>query len=330
MSNQLISFDKAVSLVKSGEVVAVPTETVYGLAGSVFHEKALEKIFRTKGRPFFNPLIVHCCDIDHMQQFHCLNEPLLKKMIKYFCPGPITFILKKTDLVNPLITAHRSKVGLRIPKHPLTLKLIRKTGLALCAPSANLFSTLSPSSAEQVDEVFKGKVPILDGGPCKVGIESTVLEPDFANNILYILRPGMITKKHLKNWLQLEGLIHWNVQQRSSSVSPGQLAQHYRPSVPFILIEIDDKKSLLDKEKVNLYLKKRFPQKIIKMLKLRESAEISARHLYHDLNMLSKNPDHIIYVIKPTQSGDHWHAIWDRLNKASSLKFKYKNGDFCK
>ena len=310
--------------------MAIPTETVYGLAGSVFHEEALKKIFKIKRRPFFNPLIVHCCDINQMKQFHCINEPLLEKMIADFCPGPITFILKKTDKVNSIITAHHSKVGLRIPKHPLTLKLIQETGLAVCAPSANLFGTLSPSSAEQVYDAFNGKVPVLDGGPCEVGIESTVLEPDFKNHILYILRPGMITKKYLMDWLQSEDLNHWTVQQSSSFVSPGQLTQHYKPSVPCTLIEITDDTSVPGAETIKEYLSKLFPQKNIKQLKLKESAELCARYLYRDLNILSKNPDHIIYVIKPAQSGDHWSAIWDRLNKASSLKLKYKNKKFYK
>ena len=327
MKKHFISVDESISLIKNGEVVAIPTETVYGLAGSIFHEKALKQIFHLKKRPFFNPLIVHCCDSTQMKQFHRINEPILEKMISHFCPGPITFILDKTDHVHPLVTAHHSKVGIRIPKHPLTLKLIQKTGLALCAPSANLFGQLSPSSAEQVNQIFKGEVPVLDGGPCEVGIESTVIEPDFKNHSLTILRPGMISKKHLILWLQSENLNHWTVNQASSPLSPGQLSRHYRPSVPLILIETTEKKP--DLETVKTFLNKTFPQKTIKQLQFKSSAELTARWLYHDLNILSKDPSHIIYTIKPVQPESQWQAIWDRLDKASTLKLKYKNQKFC-
>ena len=291
MKKHFISVDESISLIKNGEVVAIPTETVYGLAGSIFHEKALKQIFHLKKRPFFNPLIVHCCDSTQMKQFHRINEATLEKMISHFCPGPITFILDKTDHVHPLVTAHHSKVGIRIPKHPLTLKLIQKTGLALCAPSANLFGQLSPSSAEQVNQIFKGEVPVLDGGPCEVGIESTVIEPDFKNHSLTILR------------------------------------QHYRPSVPLILIETIEKKP--DAEIIKILLSKMYPKKTIKQLQLKSSAELTARWLYHDLNILSKDPSHIIYTIKPVQQESQWQAIWDRLDKASTLKLKYKNQKFC-
>ena len=126
--------------------MAVPTETVYGLAGSVFSQIALKKIFHIKKRPFFNPLIVHCATGEQMNDFHNISHPLLRKMLAEFSPGPLTFILNKTNKVDPLITAGQAKVGLRVPRHPLTLQLIKKT-TALCAPSANLFSRLSPTRA---------------------------------------------------------------------------------------------------------------------------------------------------------------------------------------
>ena len=211
VKSKFISFDTACRIINEGGVVAIPTETVYGLAGSVFSSSALKKIFQIKKRPLFNPLIVHCADVGQMSQFHNVNSLLLNKLIAYFSPGPLTFILSKTKMVHSLITAGQVKVGLRIPQHPLTLKLIKKT-TALCAPSANLFGQLSPTRAEHVYDIFKGAVPVLDGGECKVGIESTVLEPDFKNNLLNILRPGLISKEDLQKWLKKEKQKGWTVQ----------------------------------------------------------------------------------------------------------------------
>ena len=301
----------------------MPTETVYGLAGSVFKESALKKIFRIKKRPFFNPLIIHCANIKQMSHFHSVNESLLNKMITQFSPGPLTFILNKTDNVHPLITAGQEKVGLRIPQHPLTLKLIKKTQ-ALCAPSANLFGQLSPTRAEHIHSIFKGKVPVLNGGKCKLGIESTVLEPDFKNNVIKILRPGLISEENIKKWLKKEKKEDWSVKNTSSSLSPGQLKRHYQPSVPLILIEIKNINPPTNKE-VTQKLCRLFPGKTFIQLKLKSSAALSARMLYHQLNTLQK-PSHVIYIMQEIEKNatGSWQAIWNRLNKASSHQIKWK------
>jgi len=339
-----ISFNKALTLIQQGEVVAIPTETVYGLAGSAFNNQVLKKIFQIKKRPFFNPLIIHCANIQQMNQFFFLstnintdikknsksekpqnntNEFLLKKIISYFMPGPLTLILPKTNLVDPLITAGQEKVGLRIPKHPLTLKLIQTTN-ALCAPSANLFGELSPTRAEHIHSIFQGMVPVLDGGECNVGIESTVLEPDFKNKIFKILRPGMISKKDLETWLKKENKKDWEVIITSSSLSPGQLKKHYQPKVPLVIIENQSNNNILKKENISNKLSSIFVEKIFKELKLKSSAELSARILYHELNTLSNNPAHLIYIIKyKKMTTEPWQAIWDRLEKACSYHIKW-------
>lgn len=323
MKKQYISFTEACNIIKKGGVVAIPTETVYGLAGSVFSESALKKIFHIKKRPFFNPLIIHCASTRQMNRFHNVNVPLLQKMITYFSPGPVTFILHKTHNVHPLITAGQEKVGLRIPHHPLTLKLIRSTE-ALCAPSANLFGQLSPTRAEHIYSTFKEKVPILDGGKCNLGIESTVLEPDFKNNIIKILRPGLISEEDIKKWLKKEKKEYWIVKTASSSFSPGQLKKHYQPSIPLILIEIKNTNPPTNREVIKK-LRHLFPGKIFKQLKLNPSAVLSARMLYHQLNALQK-PLHVIYIIKDigkSKTGP-WKAIWNRLNKAASHQIQWK------
>ncbi len=318
-----VHFDTALSILKKGGVVAIPTETVYGLAGSALSEDALKKIFQIKKRPFFNPLIVHCFGEEQMRLFHQEKHPLLRKMINHFCPGPLTFVLDKTKKVHPFITAGHKKVGLRIPNHPLTLTLIEKMGTALCAPSANLFGQLSPTQAEHVSHIFGEQVFILDGGPCQLGIESTVLEPDFENRSFRILRPGSISKEELLRWLKKENLKNWEVKYASSSASPGNLKHHYQPEVPLIVIDL--KKGFFPEEKkIESYLSKKFPKKIFKQLYLKNSPEITARTLYQELRVFSQNSSHIIYVCKrPEQSNAHWKAIWDRLDKACSQRFHW-------
>ena len=320
LKKKYISLNEACYIIKRGGVVAIPTETVYGLAGSVFSESALKQIFYIKKRPFFNPLIVHCASAEQMNHFHNINKPLLNKMIAHFSPGPLTFILNKTDVVHPLITAGQAKVGLRIPQHPLTLQLIKNT-TALCAPSANLFGQLSPTRAEHIYHIFKGKVPILNGGKCKGGIESTVLELNFINNSLTILRSGLISKEDLQEWLKKEKWEDWTVKTASSSLSPGQSPKHYQPTVPLVLIEIQNRLSPPKKEIIK-HLCCFFPKKIFKQLKLKSSPTLSARMLYHELNTLSQNPCHVIYIIKSTNNTGPWEAIWDRLDKACSRRIK--------
>lgn len=329
MKKIYISFDEACHLIKKGGIVAIPTETVYGLAGSVFSETALKKIFHIKKRPFFNPLIIHCANTKQMTPFFSMeqdekNKIFLKKIIAHFSPGPITFILNKTSAVHPIITAGQKKVGLRIPKHPLTLKLIKET-TPLCAPSANLFGKLSPTRAKHVYSIFKNKVPILDGGECQVGIESTILEPDFKNNTLNILRPGLISKNHLQKWLKKEKYIKWAVQFSSSPLSPGQLNTHYQPAVPLVIIELENQVNPT-KTEITRKLFPLFPDKIFKQLKLNSSAAMSARTLYHQLNTLSQDPTHVIYIIKyrTINNSGGWQAIWNRLDKACSRRIKWR------
>ncbi len=332
MKTKGISFNQAVSLIQNGKVIAIPTETVYGLAGSALKKTAIKQIFQIKKRPLFNPLIIHCCNRQQMNLFHIIRNSLLQKIIQHFCPGPLTLILKKSKKVHPHIVAHYSKVGLRIPNHPLTLSLIQKVG-PICAPSANLYGKLSPTRAEHVNHMFKNQVPVLDGGKCSIGIESTVLEPDFKNHRLIILRPGIITKKHLTHWLFKEKLTHWKIIKSQSNVSPGQSSTHYQPSVPLLLIKINQsispskqqiKKFLLLKIQ-KLYPKIEIKKCILRELKLQSSPQLTARKLYSDLAQLSKNPHHIIYICKlQCHATMDWQAIWDRLKKASSFYLNFK------
>ena len=335
--------------------MAIPTETVYGLAGRAQSTRALRKIFQIKKRPFFNPLILHCANITQMRRFHRVRDPLLNKMIAHFCPGPLTFVLPKTGAVHPLITAGRQKVGLRIPKHPLTLTLLKHTG-ALCAPSANMFTRLSPTRAEYAFKALKGQAPVLNGGACKAGIESTVIEPDFKNRVIKILRPGPISKKDLRDFLKAEKQKNWKVLSASNNsasvsapLSPGSLKSHYRPAVPLILISCTNTTKGPGKKEIHSLLfklfscqnfsgkkihgkncpgkknhSKNFTNKTFKQLKLKTSPALMARALYHELNVLSQKPNRVIYILQRPglQNTLDWEAIWNRLKKACTQNIK--------
>jgi L-threonylcarbamoyladenylate synthase len=167
---------KAIDFLKAGEVVAVPTETVYGLAGNALNEKAIIRIFEAKQRPRFNPLIVHVAAFDQVINYvHDIPADCIK-LAEKFCPGPISFLLNKKDIIPDLVTAGSPKVAIRIPAHPVTREILRQTGFPLAAPSANPFGYVSPVSAEHVYAGLHDVIPyILDGGPCQVGLESTIV-----------------------------------------------------------------------------------------------------------------------------------------------------------
>ena len=229
-----VSFKEACALIKKGRVVAVPTETVYGLAGNIHSEAALRQIFRIKKRPLFDPLIIHFASKKQLYEI-CQCPPLAEKLSNYFHPGPLSLVLKKKSIVSPLITAGSNSAAVRMPDHPITLKLIEETGMCLAAPSANLFSKTSPTRACHVLEALS--VPVLDGGPCLIGIESTIVEVSEERKTLSILRPGVISQSELKEFLRRHQFTSWKVQYDRKTPAPGQSSRHYQPDIPFIVFE---------------------------------------------------------------------------------------------
>src|SRR5687768_14960095 len=182
---------RAAELLRQGEVVALPTETVYGLAANALNAQAVAQIYKLKDRPAFNPIILHVSDVDMARK--CVREwpPLAQKLADAFWPGPLTLVLPRAQQIPDIVTAGGSTVGIRWPRHPLMLEVIRLCGFPLAAPSANRSGELSPTTAEHVRKSFGDSLPlIVDGGPSIVGIESTVL--DLTTHPPRILRPGMI------------------------------------------------------------------------------------------------------------------------------------------
>ena len=312
-----VSWKKALRLLKAGELVALPTETVYGLAGRIDCEKTLKKIFQLKKRPLFDPLIVHCYNKEQALSYLSQTNPLAEKLFDDFTPGPLTLVAKKNNKISPLITAGKSTVALRIPKHPIIRKVLKQLPVPLAMPSANPYGKASPVSSQHVLSSFKNKVPVLEGGNCQKGLESTIIKIDFSKKKILILRPGIITKEALKKFL-IKHKKNFKVEYKKERFQPGGSSSHYKPDVPFYIIE-----SQKTEKEIQQFLSKKFPKQILKNLKFSLSSQKTARQLYSQLRQLSKNKKNIIYAQKKAhQKSGLWVAVWNRLEKASSGHFK--------
>jgi L-threonylcarbamoyladenylate synthase len=216
--------------------VAIPTETVYGLAANGFDPQAIGKIFEAKNRPSFDPLILHIASVDRLEKVAEEVPEMAKKLAKAFWPGPLTLILKKKSLVPDLATSGMDTVGIRIPRHPMTLDLLESLDFPLAAPSANPFGYISPTSADHVYRQMSGKIPyVLDGGPSIIGLESTIV--DISSGSPRILRKGGIPIEQIERVI---GKVEVNEQSSSNPRAPGMLESHYAPRVPLLLGNINE------------------------------------------------------------------------------------------
>lgn len=290
--------DKAVTLLKSGEVVGMPTETVYGLAGAIDSEIGIHKIFSTKERPFFDPLIVHVADAQMAKPLVKKWPDLAQKLVEAFWPGPLTIVLPKSDKVSDLITSGLDSVGLRCPKHPVALELIKKAAVALAAPSANKFTKTSPTTKEHVEGEFGDKVYVLDGGACEVGIESTVL--GIFEHEIKIYRPGMISKEDIKKLLADDSI---KIEYVESPVAPGQLEHHYMPNKPVVLS------------------KKESHENSVSQWIVPSDPVVASRELYAKLREMDQEASEKIYIVLKDEFKvqDHWKGFLNRVSKAKSV-----------
>ena len=230
------SVSEAARLLKEGEVVAIPTETVYGLAGNAFEPKALAKIFAAKERPTFDPLIVHIADIAQLTDIAKDIPDSAYKLAEAYWPGPMTIILPKKDCIPDLCTSALPSVAVRFPSHPIAQAIIKESGLPLAAPSANLFKHVSPTTAEHVAAQLADRIAgIVDGGPCSVGVESSIIslvgEPT-------VMRPGAITPEMFKAVLGEVKIKESTSKPGQPMLAPGQCDTHYRPQVPLYYGEV--------------------------------------------------------------------------------------------
>ncbi|KYG60551.1 L-threonylcarbamoyladenylate synthase [Bdellovibrio bacteriovorus] len=327
---------KAKSILDEGGVIGLPTETVYGLAARIDIPSAIEKIFTTKERPFFDPLIVHVASIEQAKKVTAYWGPASQALAEVFWPGPLTMILPRDPSVNLMITSGLDSVGLRMPNHPLALELLQQVGVPLAAPSANKFGRTSPTSASHVRVEFKNEnVFVVDGGDCQIGIESTVLlvrhRPEKVE--LSILRRGHILKSDIAKVLSDKGFTFEFIEQVDKRESPGHMKHHYMPPVPLIVC-LDPQRKAEDvlqevNQKINQLPDEIESIKIIKpkggiathaVLRLSDDPLLATREFYGKLReVAAQGPDCILFYREAHQAGERWESLFDRLNKAASL-----------
>jgi len=229
--------DKAARALKNGQLVAFPTETVYGLGADALNPEAVLSIFAAKGRPVDNPLIVHISQVEMLEVLATDIKPDVKKLAEAFWPGPLTMVLKKTPVIPPETTGGLDTVAVRMPDNNIALELIRRSGVPVAAPSANLSGKPSPTLAKHVLDDLNGRIPfIIDGGPCRVGVESTVL--DMTAEIPVILRPGGVTPSMIKSVIgkvMLDKSL-FGIQTVDRPKSPGMKYTHYKPKGEVIVV----------------------------------------------------------------------------------------------
>lgn len=299
------------------EIVAIPTETVYGLAANALSEQAVSKVYAAKKRPLFNPLIVHIRGIDELEKYAAEIPDLAYQLFESFSPGPLTIILPKKDIIPDITTAGKQQVALRIPNHPLSLALLEMLDFPLAAPSANPFGYISPTTAEHVFKQLNGKIPyILDGGPCKNGLESTVIA--FKENKAYLHRLGALELDDLKKIIPE---LSFETREDSSPVSPGMLKQHYSPNTRLILTKNIDQMLTENPTKTIgiISFQKKYPLSADKLVVLSEKADINeaASKLYAALHYMdAMNLDLILAEYMPEHGIGL--AMNDRLERAAS------------
>ncbi len=307
----------AQELLLAGGLVAIPTETVYGLAADALNPVAVASIFEAKQRPHFDPLIVHLYDKAQLPEL-CTDIPaIFYKLYKAFSPGPITYILPKTTKVPDIVTSGNSTLGVRFPQHPLTRELLFESQLPLAAPSANPFGYVSPTTARHVNDQLGKKIPyILDGGPCEVGIESTII--DLSTDTPVILRLGGLAKEEIE---EVIGPVE--VQTSSSNPkAPGMLSSHYSPGKKLIIGDIEELLKNMNgntKNVATISFQQKFnnlPEAQQKVLSANGDLKEAATNLFKSLRELDREDIEIILTEKFPETGLGL-AINDRLKRAA-------------
>jgi L-threonylcarbamoyladenylate synthase len=299
---------KAKKYLDKNHCVAVPTETVYGLAGNAYSDLSVKRIFKLKKRPINNPLIVHYLNINKLKEDCHINDNFIK-LYNEFSPGPVTFILKlkKTSKISKLVTNRQKSLAVRIPKHPLFRKLLKTLTYPLAAPSANISTRLSSVQASDVFEEFRSRIKyVLDGGKCKIGIESTII------NLLdkpTILRFGGLDILKIEKILKKKVLIKTNSKKK---LAPGQFHLHYSPGIPLRTNAKKPKKN----EAYVLIKKRKISFKNYYYLSKKNNLKESAKNLYSLLRLIKKDGYKMIAVEKIQNKGIG-KTINDRLNRAS-------------
>ncbi len=309
---------KAKDFLEKDELVAIPTETVYGLAANALNPIAVAKIFEAKERPTFDPLIVHTHSLQEVYKFVTNIHPALLKLAEAFWPGPLTLLLPKKELIPSLVTSGLDRVGVRVPKHPSTLDLLSLLNFPLAAPSANPFGYISPTTAMHVEKQLGTKIPyILDGGSCEVGLESTIVGEENGEIIIY--RLGGLSVDEIET---IVANVSVQLNQSSNPKAPGQLKSHYAPKKPVYIGNLNELQKQYSDKKIGAIVFgndiKLNESILIKNLSSTKNYQEASANLFSFLRELDEaDVDIIISELLPeTGLG---LAINDRLRRAAAL-----------
>ena len=316
MSKIGIDIEKAKQILQQGGLVAIPTETVYGLAANGLDKNAVLKIFEAKNRPHFDPLIIHTNSIDKVKLWVNDFPQWAQQLADAFWPGPLTLLLPKKNIVPDLVTSGLPQVAVRIPNHKLTLQLLENLDFPLAAPSANPFGYVSPTTATHVATQLQNKVDyILDGGTCDVGIESTII--GFENNSITVYRLGGLAVEDIE---QVVGKVNVQVNQSSNPSAPGMLKSHYAPTKSLFIGNVADfiKNNMSKKIGIISFFQNYNVEKnYLKILSPTQDLKEAAHNLFAAIRDLDESD---VEVIVAEKFPDNFlgRAINDRLQRASA------------
>ncbi|MEP6664358.1 MAG: L-threonylcarbamoyladenylate synthase [Verrucomicrobiota bacterium] len=315
---------RAAELLRAGELVALPTETVYGLAANAFDEKAVAKIFQVKGRPAHNPIIVHVSSLEMAQRCVSNWPPLAEKLAEAFWPGPLTLILPRSAAIPDVVTAGGTTVGVRWPVHPIIQAVIRDCNFPLAAPSANRSNEISPTNAAHVKKSLGEKIRlIVDGGQSQVGIESTVV--DLTVDPPRLLRPGMI---HAESLLAVTGSLAQGTEENKKILrSPGLLRKHYSPRAKLVIFpwrnDAELKSRLAEwpfaRGQIHIIAHTHIPLSDVfgRISVIPHDADAFARALYAELHQCDEAGAELI-VVEDLPNSPAWRGVKDRLQRAAA------------
>ena len=315
-----IDISNAARVIREGGLVAFPTETVYGLGANALDAEAVAAVFEIKQRPHFDPLIVHIANPEQLTEIAASVPPLASKLIEHFWPGPLSLVLEKQTCVPDIVTAGLSSVAVRCPGHDTARKLIEAAGVPIAAPSANRFGAVSPTTADHVAQQFGDQLIVLNDGPCRVGVESTVVSfVDSPDGHPTLLRPGGVSLEDIEAVI---GKVEIHMHEESRPASPGQLMRHYSPSTPLVLLkEGSSSKELDGKTRIGLLS---FQQpgssdgfEAIEVLSAQGCFREAAVNLFAAMRRLDSLGLDII-VARPVQEAELGRAIMDRLQRAAA------------
>lgn len=295
------ALNRAADIIRRGGLVVFPTETVYGLGGNALDADAANRIYAAKGRPSDNPLIIHIADPRDAERYAEASEAYYR-LAKAFMPGPLTVILPKKDAIPLSVTGGLSTVAVRCPAHPVAQALIRKAGVAIAAPSANLSGKPSPTSAEHVVHDLSGRVDmIIDGGDCEIGLESTIVSLD--GNRATLLRPGAVTRDALACVLEevtVSEAVERKLKMNERPLSPGMKYRHYAPDAPLVLLTGDD-------------------ERIIDFLRAEQEKEGGCVILAYDEEISRLSPEGLLPVGRRDDLARQAQTLFSRLREADTL-----------